>query len=98
MPTLSILAIAKLFSVHADEALAFDAIADKRHPPPDLCAMLYLHERIGGEGKMCMAGVGEILLHCGPKQLRKLTPADVLYLVRCGVRFDEDAEGLAIFA
>lgn len=98
MPTLSLPAIAKLFTLYADKSLAFDAIADKRHPRPDLCAMLYLHERVGGEGRMCMAGVGEIWLDCGPKQLRKLTSDDVLYLVRCGVRFDEDAEALAMFA
>lgn len=80
-----------LFDKHEDEFGEFERIpeADRRHPRRDLCAMLYLHERFGGDFKaVCHAEHDEIWLDWEPDQL---TEADVIYVVRCGVRYSDDS-------
>jgi hypothetical protein len=84
-----------LFEKHTDEFLKFDRIpeAERRHPRPDLCAMLYLHERFGGDGRvLAHAEHDEVWLDFGEGDLSE---ADVVYLHRCGVRCNES--GLCMF-
>lgn len=86
-----------LFEKHNDEFLKFDRIpeADRRHPRPDLCAMLYLHERFGGDGDAVAAAEhDQIWLDWDGSGL---TEADVIYLYRCGVRYDRSVDSLAMF-
>lgn len=88
----------ELFEKHSDEFLKFDRIpdAERRHPRPDLCAMLYLHERFGGEGDaVSHAEHDEIWLDWSGNNL---ADADVIYLHRCGVRYDADNDSLCMFA
>lgn len=83
------------FEKHNDEFLKFEKIpnSDLRHPRPDLCAMLYLHERFGGLRKaVASAEHDQIWLAWEAWQL---TEADVIYLTRCGVMYEEG--GLSMF-
>lgn len=88
--------IQALFDKHGDkEYLEFDRIpvGDRRHPRPDLCAFLYLHERFGGTGDAISgAEHDEIYLDWDDAEL---TDDDVIYLSRCGVRCGE--YGLCMF-
>ncbi len=87
-----------LFEQHNDEFLEFDCIpeADRRHPRPDLCAFIYLHEKLGGEHDVISAAEhDEIYLEF--ENLNLLTSEDVLYIHRCGVRYDEETESLCMF-
>ena len=90
--------VEKLFEKHEEEYADFEHIPekDRRHPRPDVCAFIYLHEKLGGSGDaISAAGHDEIWLDWDDKELKKLTDEDVLYLTRCGVRYN--GEGLAMF-
>lgn len=81
---------------HREEYLKFDRIpeSERRHPRPDLCAMLYLHERFGGGGDaVCSASHDEIWLDWDDSCV--FTEEDAIYLYRCGVRHQDD--GLCMF-
>jgi hypothetical protein len=89
--------VAELFEKHKDEFLKFDRIpeSERRHERPDLCAMLYLHERFGGTGDAVDgAEHDEIALAWRPEEL---TEADVIYVTRCGVRYNSKWRSLAMF-
>ncbi len=93
--------LTKLFDKFDDEYLKFDRIkkVDRKHEREDLCAMLYLHEKLGGSGDaVCAAEHDEIYLDWAGDDLLKLTEEDVLYLVRCGVRYSEEHNCLCMFA
>ncbi len=86
-----------LFEKHNDEFLKFNRIplASRLHPRPDLCAMLYLHEKFGGSGNaVSHAEHDEIHLDWEPDE-GVMTEDDVIYLTRCGVRYGE--YGLCMF-
>jgi len=85
----------EMFDRHADEFMKFDRIENKLHPRPDLCAMLYLHERFGGEGDAIDGSSHDIAwLDWDPDQL---TEEDVIYIRRCGVHLDRATDSLAMF-
>jgi hypothetical protein len=99
-------AIHELFEEHNNEFLRFDEIpADqKRHVRPDVCAFIYLHERFEkknalGSYSEAVGGAAhdEIWLAWNSDDLSEITSEDVLYLSRCGVRWDEEADCLAMF-
>ena len=80
------------------EHTEFERIEQKRHIRPDMCAMLYLHEKFGGTGDaVCAAGHDEIWLDWRPADLAILTEADVVYLSRCGVRYDSRVNRFMMF-
>lgn len=90
-----------------DEFLNFKAIPSeqRRHVRPDLCAFLYLHERFGGKtghtgeqfDMINGAGHEEIWLSYSEDDLKGITKEDVVYLSRCGVRYDSDNDSLCMF-
>ena len=86
------------FEEHSDEEfLKFDSIPpeERRHVRSDLCAMLYLHDRLGGMGDAVVAAShDEIWLAW---RYEKLTEADVVYLLRCGVRYSDGTDSLCMF-
>jgi hypothetical protein len=87
----------EMFEKHTGEFLKFESIpeAERRHPRPDLCAMLYLHERFGGEGDaVSHAEHDEIALDW---DAHGLTEEDVIYLHRCGVRYSAEWDSLVTF-
>lgn len=96
--------VQRLFDKHSDEYLEFERIpaAERRHVRPDLCGMLYLHDLLaapGDVGRDAVAGAEHdvIYLRWEGEELAKLTDADVIYLHRCGVRYDAEAGSLAMF-
>lgn len=77
------------FKTHGDEFLKFERIPAyaRKHSRPDLCAMLYLHDKFGGKGDaVACAAHDEIWLDW---EANVLTEEDVIYLHRCGVRYDD---------
>lgn len=89
-----------VFEKHKDEYLKFERVKDKLHPRPDLCAFLLLDSLMpGGRDMVCAAEHDEIYLDADCGMLAGVaTEDDVLTLVRCGVRYSEDNECLAMFA
>lgn len=87
------------FEKYNDDYIEFERIPekDRRHPRPDICAMIYLHERFGGDGDaVTCAEHDEIWLGWDVGEI-DLTEEDVLYITRCGVRYDSSTDSLAMF-
>ncbi len=87
-----------LFEKHDDEYIKFENIpeSDRRHHRHDVCAFIYLDEKLGGKGDVVSAAEhDEIYLDFD--NLEQLTDEDVLYITRCGVRYDSDTDSLAMF-
>lgn len=85
----------------AGEYIKFERVEDKLHPRPDLCAFLLLHKLAPGEGEgrdmICAAEHDVIYLDVDLEELAaNATEADIVTLVRCGVRYGSD--GLEMFA
>ena len=83
--------VEKLFSKHSeDDFLAFDKIpvANRRHPRKDICAMIYMHERCGGDHKMLTHAEHDQVWFDPEMDNITVTDDDALYLTRCGVMFD----------
>lgn len=88
-----------------EDFLEFERIpeSERRHPVPDICAFIYLHEKIprpknsrgGMSDIICSAEHDEIHLDYDHDGCMTLTLEDVRYLARCGVRVDE--YGLCMF-
>jgi hypothetical protein len=80
----------EMFESATEEYLKFDRIpeSERRHVRPDICAFIYLHEKVGGNGPIILsASHDEIQLDShDDESLAKLTMNDVVYLRRCGVR------------
>lgn len=90
--------LAAAFEQHNDEFLKFDSIPEdqRRHVRPDLCAFIYLHEKLGGEHDVVGgAEHDEIILSFDG--LDRLSVEDVIYISRCGVRYSEEYESLCMF-
>lgn len=88
-----------MFEKHEDEYLEFSRVEEKLHPRPDLCAFLLLDSLLPGAGDMvCAAEHEEIYLDVDCDLLADVaTEADILTLVRCGVRYDDGRKRLAMF-
>lgn len=91
--------IEALFDRFEDDFLKFDRIENKLHARPDLCAFLLLDKLVPGTRDMvCGAEHDEIFIGTDPDSLAAVaTEADILTLVRCGVRYDEETRSLAMF-
>ena len=93
--------IQAVFEKYEDEFLEFERIIEPRHRRPDLCAFLMLDDVRPNAGRdMVMAAEhGEIWLDVAEEKLEILThmPDLVRDLVRCGVRYDEENDCLAMF-
>lgn len=80
------------FKAVDDEYIALNQITE--HKPsarPDLCAFLKLEELVPGTEDIVSAAVhDEIYLGINCDRLAEVaTEADILYLVRCGVRYSD---------
>lgn len=88
------------FKRHSEtDFLKFDRVSSKECNRPDLHAFILLERFVPGTTDMVSAsGHDEILLEVSPEQLAVVANDDiVLELVRCGVRYDNDVESLAMF-
>jgi hypothetical protein len=96
----------ELFDKFDDEYVKFEniPIAERRHPRPDICALIYLHEKFGGpvdddgtsRDAICSAEHDEVWLDWEPGKI-DITEEDALYLTRCGVRYDTSNNMFGMF-
>lgn len=91
-----------LFEAEDSIYLKFEDIENPRHPRPDICAFLMLHDILGGEGTSDMVSAAEhdqIFLDGSLEALAPVITEDqVKDLIRCGVHTDDYGDGLAMFA
>ena len=87
------------FDRYEDEFLRFEKVENPRHPRPDVCAFLILHDLAPDKGDMVSgAEHDEIFIDVSPDALdAAASDADILTLVRCGVRLDSYTGSLAMF-
>lgn len=83
--------IGAIFEKYTDDFLKFEDIpkGERWHSRPDLCAMLYLHEKYGGDGDAVSASEHDIAYLDWRPDI--LSDEDVLYLTRCGIHYEDDA-------
>ena len=83
-----------------DEYLEFKKIVNTSYQRPDLCAFLLLDKLVPGRRNIVSSAEhDEIWLDVEPKDLAKVaTEEDILYLVRCGVMYDQLTDSLHMFA
>jgi len=92
--------IEKEFEKYDSVFCKFDQIQDKLSQRRDLCAFMYLDKLIPDQnGKIIScAEHDEIYLEVDISELAKVaTEEDVLFLLRCGVRYDSELESLCMF-
>jgi hypothetical protein len=82
-----------------DDYLKFDRVANPKSKRPDLHAFLLLDSLVPGIFDMvARAEHDEIYLKVYPDDLAEVaTEEQILELIRCGVRYDSDTDGLAMF-
>lgn len=83
-----------------DEYIQFDRIESPRHPRPDVCAFLMLHEICGGEGDIIGSSEhDEFYLSVDCETLHKnATDEQIRDLVRCGVMYNKGEDCLSMFS
>lgn len=89
----------ELFDAHGREYLKFDRVSNPRSKRPDLHAFLLLDELVPGDSDMIScAWHDNIGLEIRLSDLAKvITEEQVIELIRCGVRIDEE-DHLVMFA
>jgi hypothetical protein len=88
-----------MFDEFDDEFLKFERVKEKLSPRPDIHAFILLDKLLPGKSDM-VAGAehDEIYLEPSPEELLKVASKDQLRdLHRCGVRYDESCDSLAMF-
>jgi hypothetical protein len=86
--------IYEIFESFDDDYLEFEKVENKRSNRKDLHAFLLLDELFPTDKKsdiICNAEHDEFWLDISFEQIEKLTDDQILELVRCGVRFDDDS-------
>jgi hypothetical protein len=93
---------AKVFQKYNKEFLRFERILEPRNQRPDLCAFLMLYDALpnSSQDMIVAAEHDEIWLDVQGEQLATLASNHDLIrdLVRCGVRYDDDNDQLAMYA
>jgi len=91
----------EIFKKFRDEYIKFGNVQDKLHPRPDICAFLLLDKLCPDKDGRDMVGWAEhdeIWLDVDCEKIAVLaTEEDILTLTRCGVRYDEETDSLAMF-
>lgn len=89
------------FEKHDNEFLKFNMVENKLNQRPDICAFLLLDRLLPNDGHdmVCAAEHDEIFLDVDCDKLAEVaTEYDIIMLTRCGVHYDSDTNGLAMFA
>jgi hypothetical protein len=88
----------ELFEKFNDDFLKFGQIKNPRHPRPDICAFLMLHDLCPSNHDMVTSAEhDEIWLDVREDELAKVITRDQIHdLVRCGVRCGDNSY-LAMF-
>ena len=92
-----------LFEKHEAEYIRFENETNPKHPRPDVCAFLLLHElaphEMPGRDMVAAAEHDEIWLDADVDTVaEKATEEQIVTLIRCGVRFDRQNHAFAMFA
>ena len=92
--------IEKRFDAVDGDYLKFDLVSEKLNKRPDLHAFIYLDKLFPVDGRdiISAASHDEIWLDVSEENIEKLTDADILELTRCGVRYCNENDSLAMFA
>lgn len=73
-------------------------LEDRLNQRPDLCAFLYLDRKFPGNMRIVdAADHDEIWLGISYDEIKSLTDEDILYLSRCGVRYDDEHMSLLMY-
>ena len=91
--------IRSLFEKHAHEYIKFEREEGVRFKRPDVAAFVRLYELMGGDRDLvCSAENDEIWLDVDIDKLGEVAKEeDIVFLIRCGVRYDSDVDSLAMF-
>jgi len=89
----------KIFETYGGDYLDFEAVEVKLSARPDIHAFILLEKLAPGNGDMVSAAEhDEIWLDVDLEVLAfNATEADIRDLIRCGVRYDDDVDSLAMF-
>ena len=90
------------FAKAYDDFLLFEKVENKLHRRRDLCAFLMLDKLLPAENERDMISAAEhdefwLDIDC-QKLAEVATEDDILDLHRCGVRYDDDTDSLAMYA
>ena len=82
-----------------DDYIKFERVENPVCKRPDICAFLHLDKLVpGSRGMVFAAEHDEIYLDVDAEDFANAaTEEDVLFLTRCGVRFNEENDSLAMF-
>lgn len=83
-----------------DEYLKWERVESKRSQRRDLHGFLLLDELLPGDAKIISAAEhDEYWLDINiDKLIEVITPEQCIELLRCGIRYDDDVDSLAVFA
>lgn len=89
----------EVFDKHADEYIQFDHIVNPVHPRPDICAFMMLADLVPDQGDIVSAAEHDkIWLKTNCVKLEEAaTENQIVDLIRCGVIYDEEFDGLCMF-
>lgn len=88
------------YEKYADtEFLKFSRIVNKTSNRPDIHAFNLIDKLVPGDSDLVVAAEhDEIWLSVSPEQLSKVATEDqIIDLIRCGVRYDDSLDSLALF-
>jgi hypothetical protein len=93
--------LSEVFDMYADQYLHFQNILNPPSKYRDVCAFLYLEQHNLGMNErdiIASSGHDEIYLKVDTEFLASAaTEEDILYLIRCGVMYNEEDESLSMF-
>ena len=91
--------IKEIFEKYEDKYLKFEEIKNKSSNRPDLHAFILLDILVPGKFDIVScAAHDEFWLEVTPEQLAKVaTEKDILDLIKCGIRYDDDVESFCMF-
>lgn len=97
--------VKELFEKHNEEFLKFDRINEPLSSCPDLCAMMYMmnfltmKQRERHNDIISCSEHDEIFFSIDVDYFSEIaSESDVIYLIRCGVRYSEEFSSFCMFA
>ncbi len=91
--------IEEVFDKHDDEYIEFERVKNKLSSRKDIHAPILLNQLVPGTRDMVSAAEhDEFYLDVDVEELAKVaTEKQIVELIRCGVRYDSETDGLAMF-
>jgi hypothetical protein len=92
---------AKFFEIHNEEYMEFERVPIKLASRPDVHAFMLLDKLVPSKSRMDMVASAEhdeIYLEVDPKKLFAVAKdEEIIELIRCGVRYEEELDSFAMF-